>query len=144
MRNMQVALLNSTPDPECIVAAAARLFTSKISSGKLQEKLSSERVNNLLDYIISSGHLSPFEHASFTLAVDGISCATSHQLVRHRIASYTQQSKRYVSLTQISYITPATIDNKGFKTKFHEMVKASCDERQSCGLFPTKKGKVGG
>ncbi|MFA4835208.1 MAG: FAD-dependent thymidylate synthase [Dehalococcoidia bacterium] len=112
---MKVALLNSTPDPGCIVAAAARLVTSKINSGKLREKLTSER-----------------------------SCAASRQLASHRFASYTQQSQRYVSFTQIRYIIPATSVNKGFTTKFHEMAKAGCDEHQSCGLFPTREKKVGG
>ena len=122
--DMQVALLNFTPEPEAIIAAAAKLSTSKISAGELREKQTPKQVNSLLDQLISSGHLSPFEHASFTFAIDGISRATSHQLVRHRLASYTQQSQRYVPLKEINYVTPATIVKKGFEAKFQEMVRA--------------------
>jgi len=125
MGDMQVALLSFTPEPERTIAAAARLSTSKVSAGELRKRLSSEQVNSLLDQLVSSGHLSTFEHASFTFAIDGISRVTSHQLVRHRLASYTQQSQRYVSFKEINYVTPATIVNKGFKTKFQEMIKAN-------------------
>ena len=53
------------------------------------------------------GHESPLEHVSFTFAVEGVSRALSHQLVRHRIASYSQQSQRYVDLEDtFEYITP--------------------------------------
>ena len=125
MGDMRVALLSFTPEPELTIAAAARLSTSKVSAGELRKRLSSEQVNGLLDQLVSSGHLSTFEHASFTFAIDGISRVTSHQLVRHRLASYTQQSQRYVSFKEINYVTPATIVSKGFKTKFQEMIKAN-------------------
>lgn len=122
---MQAILLNYTPDPELTIAAAARLSTSKVGAAELREKLSPEQVNSLINHLISSGHLSTLEHASFTFAIDGISRATSHQLVRHRLASYTQQSQRYVSFKEIDYVIPSTIATKGFKTKFQEMVKSS-------------------
>jgi len=127
---MQVTLLNYTPDPERTVAAAARLSTSKTSAAQLREKMSPEQVNRLLDHVISSGHLSTLEHVSFTFAIDGISRAASHQLVRHRLASYTQQSQRYVSFksfAELSYITPSTIAARGFKGKFDEMVRSIHD-----------------
>ncbi|MBI4300991.1 MAG: FAD-dependent thymidylate synthase [Chloroflexi bacterium] len=106
---MQVTLIAYTPDPELVIAAAARLSASPSSTTKIMEKMSPQRVDSLLAHLLASGHLSPFEHASFTLAIDGISRATSHQLVRHRIASYTQQSQRYVPFTQFHYVTPETI-----------------------------------
>ncbi|MBT9162951.1 MAG: Flavin-dependent thymidylate synthase [Dehalococcoidia bacterium] len=123
---MEVALLSFTPEPELIVAAAARLSTSSISAGELRQNLSAEQVNSLLERLLSSGHLSPFEHASFTFALDGISRVTSHQLVRHRLASYTQQSQRFVSFNELNFVTPATIVAKeNLKAKYGELIRAS-------------------
>ncbi|MBI2848946.1 MAG: FAD-dependent thymidylate synthase [Chloroflexi bacterium] len=122
---MQVALINHTPHPEQTVAAAARLCYSSISASQILEKMQPAQVDRLINQLLSSGHLSPFEHASFTFAIDGISRAASHQLVRHRLASYSQQSQRYVSLKRIEYVTPATIEKKpALKAKFDEAVEA--------------------
>jgi thymidylate synthase (FAD) len=93
---MRVQLLTHTPDPEQVVAAAARLCYSDASIGQLLER-APEQAPKLLRKILDLGHLSVLEHASFTFGIEGISRACSHQLVRHRIASYSQQSQRYVS-----------------------------------------------
>lgn len=106
---MQVTLISHTADPELVIAAAARLSTSSVSARQLKEKLDRKEVKRLLRVLLDSGHLSPFEHVSFTFAIDGISRVTSHQLVRHRLASYTQQSQRYVAIKKLEYVTPATI-----------------------------------
>ena len=106
---MQVRLLSYTADPEVTIAAAARLSTSPVSALELRAKLTEEQIQHLINHLLSSGHLSPFEHASFTFAIDGLSRAASHQLVRHRIASYTQQSQRYMALRGFDYVTPDTI-----------------------------------
>ena len=123
---VHVALISYTPDPERTIAAAARVSTSPTGASQLMQKLTPQAVDRLLTRLISSGHLSPFEHASFTFAIEGISRVTSHQLVRHRMASYTQQSQRYVSLKDFDYITPATISAKrDLETKYQEMVRAA-------------------
>jgi len=123
--DMEVALLSCTPEPELIVAAAARLSFSIVGAGELRQRLRSEQVNSLLERLLSSGHLSPFEHASFTFALDGISRVASHQLVRHRLASYTQQSQRFVSFKELNFVTPATIAAKGnLKAKYVELIEA--------------------
>ena len=93
---MRVQLLTHTPDPEQVAAAAARLCYSDASIGQLLER-APEQAPKLLRKIVDMGHLSVLEHASFTFGIEGISRACSHQLVRHRIASYSQQSQRYVS-----------------------------------------------
>jgi thymidylate synthase (FAD) len=93
---MRVQLLTHTPDPEQVVAAAARLCYSDASIDQLLER-APEQAPKLLRKILDLGHLSVLEHASFTFGIEGISRACSHQLVRHRIASYSQQSQRYVS-----------------------------------------------
>ena len=93
---MDVVLLNHTPDPERAIAAAARLCYAPVGAAELVEGMSDEAVAKVLKTIITSGHLSALEHASYTFAIDGVSRALTHQLVRHRVASYNQQSQRYV------------------------------------------------
>jgi thymidylate synthase (FAD) len=94
---MKVALLQYTPDPERTVALAARLCYSPADIDELKEKFSTADIRSFLEKIMSLGHQSVLEHASFSFGVEGISRVTTHQLVRHRIASFSQQSQRYVS-----------------------------------------------
>ena len=123
---VNVALISHTPDPERTIAAAARVSTSPADISQLMQKLTPQAVDRLLTRLISSGHLSPFEHASFTFAIEGISRVTSHQLVRHRMASYTQRSQRYVSVKDFNYITPAAISAKpDLAARYQEMVRAA-------------------
>ncbi len=106
----QVALLSFSPDPDRLVAAAARLCYSNISARELTERFpDDERVRLFLEKLRRSGHLSTFEHASFSFAVDGISRVCSHQLVRHRLASYSQQSQRYVSQEKAEVVVPPRV-----------------------------------
>ncbi|MCX8006549.1 MAG: FAD-dependent thymidylate synthase [Coriobacteriia bacterium] len=93
---MDVRLLYHTPDPERAIAAAARLCYSPVGAAELMQDLSESAAHRVLKTILSSGHLSALEHASYTFAVEGVSRALTHQLVRHRLASYNQQSQRYV------------------------------------------------
>ena len=106
----QVSLLSCSPDPDRLVAAAARLCYSPASARDLAEVFLDEgRVRPFLEKLRRSGHLSTFEHASFSFAVDGISRVCSHQLVRHRLASYSQQSQRYVSQDKAGVVMPRSI-----------------------------------
>jgi len=106
---VKVTLLASTPEPEKTVALAARLCYSPSAIAELEEKVRDLPLEKFLGRILKMGHLSVLEHASFTFGVDGISRVTSHQLVRHRIASYSQQSQRYVKFTTPEYVVPETI-----------------------------------
>ncbi|MGI6104653.1 MAG: FAD-dependent thymidylate synthase [Raoultibacter sp.] len=107
---MQVELLYHTPDPERAVATAARLCYAPVGAAELLETMSDERVKSVLSTIMKGGHFSTLEHASYTFAVDGVSRALTHQLVRHRIASFNQQSQRYVSFeTGLEVIKPETV-----------------------------------
>jgi len=106
---VKVTLLTSTPEPEKAVVLAARLCYSPAAIAELEEKLKDLSIEKFLGRILRMGHLSVLEHASFTFGVDGISRVTSHQLVRHRIASYSQQSQRYVKFTTPEYVVPETI-----------------------------------
>lgn len=106
---MDVQLLTHTPDPERVVAAAARLCYSAAGIDRLLEKSRTEQ-EVLLKKILELGHFSVLEHACFSFGIEGISRACSHQLVRHRIASFSQQSQRYVAYREpFSAVTPASI-----------------------------------
>lgn len=108
---MDVRLLYHTPDPERAVAVAARLCYAPVGAAELMERMSDDAVEKVLFTIMSSGHHSALEHASYTFAVDGVSRALTHQLVRHRLASYNQQSQRYVSYAEEpSFIIPPDVD----------------------------------
>lgn len=107
---MQVELLYHTPDPERAIATAARLCYAPVGASELMETMPEERVESVLSTIMKSGHFSTLEHASYTFAVDGVSRALTHQLVRHRIASFNQQSQRYVKYTDgLQVIKPASV-----------------------------------
>jgi thymidylate synthase (FAD) len=94
---LNVILLRHTPEPEETVAMAAKLCYSPSDIETLREKISTKDQRSFVNRLVSMGHMTPIEHVSFTFAIEGISRACSHQLVRHRIASYSQQSQRYVS-----------------------------------------------
>ena len=107
---MQVELLYHTPDPERAIATAARLCYAPVGAKELMETMPPERVASVLTTIMRSGHFSTLEHASYTFAVDGVSRALTHQLVRHRLASFNQQSQRYVRFgADLEVVKPATI-----------------------------------
>jgi len=93
---LKVILLNHTKDPEGLIAHAARLCYSPSSVEQLKDKIEKSDNRKFIEKLLKLGHLSPLEHVSFNFGVEGISRACSHQLVRHRIASYSQQSQRYV------------------------------------------------
>lgn len=121
---MLVQLLSHTRDPEEVVAAAARLCYSASSIGTLVEKSRHDR-EGLLAKILDLGHLSVLEHASFTFGVEGISRACSHQLVRHRLASYSQQSQRYVSHKErfAAVIPPSVADRPELRERFEAFLE---------------------
>ena len=107
---MQVELLYHTPDPERAIATAARLCYAPVGASELMETMPPERVKSVLSTIMGSGHFSTLEHASYTFAVDGVSSALTHKLARHRIASFNQQSQRYVKFKgEIPMVKPATV-----------------------------------
>ena len=107
---MEVTLLYHTPDPERAVATAARLCYAPVGGKELMEGLTPERIEKVLTTIMASGHYSTLEHATYTFSVEGVSRALTHQLVRHRLASFNQQSQRYVKFKEEpDSIKPATI-----------------------------------
>lgn len=109
---MNLIILRHTPEPDKLVAMAARRCYSSREAQEIDDKMTEEEQKRMLGLLRQRNHLSPFEHVSFTFSADGVSRALSHQLVRHRIASYSQESQRYVNylkLEQIPNIIPPSI-----------------------------------
>ncbi|MBQ9903194.1 MAG: FAD-dependent thymidylate synthase [Synergistaceae bacterium] len=96
---MNVILLSHTPEPDALVAAAARICYRDVTAGELLQGEEKNLSRRLIADLFTSGHTSTFEHVSFTFGVDGLSRVSSHQLVRHRVASFSQQSQRYVKMS---------------------------------------------
>lgn len=107
---LKVKLIEHTPSPEKIVASAAKLCYSQVGVDEILENLDEQKTHKFLDMLMTYGHHSPIEHVSFTFAIEGVSRSLTHQLVRHRVASYSQQSQRYVRLKQFEYIIPPNIE----------------------------------
>jgi len=107
---MKVKLLRYTPEGERLISSAAKLCYSPVGVEEIEEDLTEEKVEKFLSRLVSMGHESPIEHISFTFAAEGVSRSLTHQLVRHRLASYSQQSQRYVREDQFDYIIPKEIE----------------------------------
>lgn len=117
---------------------AARLCYSPSGAAELCEKMTDEKVESFVQKLVAMGHDSPIEHVSFTFAIEGVSRVLTHQLVRHRIASYSQQSQRYVAAHDFEYIVPPTIAEKPeAKAKFDALmakIRETYDEFVDMGV----------
>jgi len=129
---MEVELLFITPDAEKLIEVAGR--TSYLSSDK--EGKDTEKA--FVRMLIKRRHLSVLEHAYATLRISGVSRAFTHQLVRHRLCSYTQQSQRYVNESNFSYVEPPLIEDNSEAhsafTKFMDEAKRVYLELQRLGI----------
>jgi thymidylate synthase (FAD) len=116
---VKVSLLRITPDSEELIASSARIcYASEPKSQDANKKL----LRNLREW----GHFSAFEHSSATFLIEGVSRACTHQLVRHRLASYNQQSQRYVDEKGFEYVTPASVKkDPAANKKFDETIEAT-------------------
>lgn len=107
---LKVKIIAHTPNPEGVVAQSAKLCYSKVGVDEIMEKMTNEKIEEFVEKLVSIGHESPLEHVSFTFAVEGIDRSVSHQLVRHRVASFSQQSQRYVDLNKtFQFTTPNVV-----------------------------------
>lgn len=115
---LKVILLRATPDPDEIVALGARLCYARADVDALQERVQSADQRAYVGRVMERGHLSVAEHAVFTFAVEGVSRALLAQLTRHRIASFSVQSQRYVSLADgFDYVIPPSVEALGEEEK---------------------------
>ncbi len=118
---LNVVLLRHTPEPEEVVAMAAKLCYSSSGVAELKEKIEAKDQAAFVKKLASLGHLTPIEHVSFSFGIEGISRACSHQLVRHRVASHSQQSQRYVKEEQFDYVVPPSIKGPGTRARVREV-----------------------
>lgn len=107
---MNVKLLAYTPDPERTVACAAKLCYAAADIDTVMEGLTEEKTSSFINMLSELGHESPVEHASFTFGIEGVSRSLLAQLTRHRLASYSVQSQRYVKEASFEYVLPPQIE----------------------------------
>ncbi len=120
---LKVELLGYTSDPEQNVVAAIRQCYASVGAKELKEKTTEEVKQRLIKQVINSGHTSTLEHASFTFAIDGVSRVTEIHLIRHRIASFSIQSGRYVKRGDAAYRVPPKIKNLEDKKLLEKYLK---------------------
>ena len=140
---MKVILISHTPDPERTVATAAKLCYSSSDITSLRDGLTEEKIASFVDMLAAIGHESVMEHVSFTFGIEGISRACTHQLVRHRIASYSQKSQRYVNENGFEFITPPAIaDLPEAKKLYDEQMQQIVEGYEKLADMLTEKHKA--
>lgn len=107
---MNVELLQYNPEAQKIVAASAKLCYSSSEINGILDGLDSEKTASFIERLMSMGHESPLEHISFTFGIEGVSRSLLAQLTRHRIASYSVKSQRYVNEGKFEFIIPKEIE----------------------------------
>lgn len=123
---MKVRLIRYTPEPELTVALAAKTCHSKSIDEAMD--FCEDEVRKIISIVLNSGHLSVLEHANFTFAIEDVSRVLTHQLVRHRIASYSQQSQRYVRLEGMPFVIPPEIEKNPKAKEIFMECAAKCME----------------
>lgn len=106
-----VTLLAHTPMPEQTIASAAKLCYSPSNIETIMEGLDEKKSADFVDMLARIGHESPIEHASFTFGIEGVSRSLLAQITRHRMASFSVQSQRYVAEAQFEFVIPPEIEN---------------------------------
>lgn len=125
---MNVRLIAHTAAPEKVVAAAAKLCYSDTGAMALMDGMTDERAESFVEMLSTIGHESPIEHASFTFAIEGVSRSLLAQITRHRLASFSVQSQRYVKLSSFDYITPPEIAADPEALSLYEETIQTCVE----------------
>ncbi len=123
---MRVELLAYTPEAQVIVASAAKLCYSAADIDAIMEKQTPEETEKFLTKLVDMGHESPIEHAYFTFAIEGVSRALLAQITRHRIASFSVQSQRYVRENAFDFVVPPRVEKcPEAKAEFEKAMKSA-------------------
>ena len=144
--HMKVTLLDVTKDALALIYAACRQCYAADGAADMFEKAKTEAVKaeQFIAKVAASGHESPLEHAKFTFAIEGVSRALTHQLVRHRIASFSQQSQRYVKEEAFDYVIPPSIEkNPEMKKVFLQGMKEIQENYNKLLELYKAEGKAG-
>lgn len=143
---LRVKLLDVSEKAVGVIYSACRQCYSEKFAGDIFEEGENDfdKQMKFIKKVVESGHESPLEHVKFTFAAEGVSRALTHQLVRHRIASYSQQSQRYVKELNFDYIIPPSIEKEDILKK--EFVRIMTEIQKSYVRiidFFEKKGRIG-
>ena len=125
----KVYLLSHTPNPEHTIASAAKLCYSSSTISNLTENLTDEKAASFVEMLSEIGHESPIEHASFTFGIEGVSRSLLAQITRHRMASFSVKSQRYVREGAFEYVTPPEIAAEPEALKLYEEIMAEDQKR---------------
>ena len=125
---IQVKLVDYTPNPELAVAAAARTCVRDMDYEAVCAELRKEDVQRILRTVILKNHHSVLEHINFTFAISGVSRVLTHQLVRHRIASYSQLSQQRTDSSYLKFTTPPEIHHDPELAEEYESMMIHCRE----------------
>jgi len=109
-KKLNVKLIAYNPDGEKIVAAAAKLCYARADIDTVLEGLTPEKTKEFLEMLTNLGHASPIEHITFTFGIENVSRALLAQITRHRIASFSVQSQRYVAEDGFDFVLPPAIE----------------------------------
>lgn len=125
---MNVTLLANTPDPERLVATAARLCYSADDVETIMAEMCDNDAEKQIKLLQSNGHESPIEHVSFTFAIEGVSRSLLAQITRHRLASFSVRSQRYVSMNGSDYVTPCAIESDKLINSLYDALMKTSNE----------------
>jgi thymidylate synthase (FAD) len=133
-------MISHTPDAEKLIAAAAKLCYSDTSAMNLMDNLDDEKAAGFVDMLASIGHESPIEHITFTFGIEGVSRTLLAQITRHRLASFSVQSQRYVKKSNFVFVTPPEIknDEKALEIFNKSMNDAISGYNKLCDILETK------
>lgn len=125
---MKVTLLTHTPEPERLVATAARLCYSADDVETIMDEMCDHEAEKQIKLLQSIGHESPIEHVSFTFAIEGVSRSLLAQITRHRLASFSVRSQRYVSMDGAKFVLPNAIN---YHTEVYEVYESAVKTAQN-------------
>jgi thymidylate synthase (FAD) len=143
---LNIKLLDVTQNAATLIYAACRQCYSAKFAGDMYEAVKEDpaKQEEFIRKVVASGHESPLEHAKFTFAIEGVSRALTHQLVRHRIASFSQQSQRYVKAAEFNYIIPPSIEqDETLRKKFITLMDEIQKQYNEMSEIFKKKDKSG-
>ncbi len=142
---LKVKLLDMSENALVTIYAGCRqCYSAKSAADIFEEEKNSKKQAEFVKKVVESGHESPLEHVKFTFAIEGVSRALTHQLVRHRIASFSQQSQRYVKETDFNYIIPPSVEkDEETKEEFERTMKEIQEEYNKIIEKFKEKGMVG-
>ena len=125
----KIKLISYTPQPEITIATAAKLCYSALDIDDISEGITEQTAGNFVNMLSTLGHESPIEHANFTFAIEGVSRSLLAQITRHRIASFSVQSQRYVKADKFEFVTPPQIVEIPAALQEYQQTMALCIEK---------------